>query len=531
MISFLSRWARATFDYNPTFPLSAVLLMAGMKKLVHEGALDAGNAGTTLAGVSILQGYELALLGVALLALWPRRIVYETTAVLIIFGFARFAAPFVVIGFAVEGHPVEAALAGALLAVLMAFKNEALARWIVPMSRGERLYDGALFAIGAAGFPLLAYGLARGTGGEFSYDTARLLELAAWWVLALVLAPIARLVPDLAASSPLHVPGPTAVLRAWLTRRTGLALVGLPFLLLSSLWLGGNGSELFFFLPLALVVLATIASVARAAGVAMPPALAHAPAALALFVLAAPRDLLLGRVPVLSQASALLVFLPVAAGALPLLVPGEARRGLRSLALVAGVAPLRLVPGWVEGELYLLGLASLFVAVGLVRRSDRLVAQGIAASAALAVHLASWGPHGAEGPGTVATASQLALALATALALLVAWRVPVSRLAAPLVLSIASFALVFEVVRGVPADPTVLLGLAACGAAAVLGRRQGRASIARVAGAGAVALLGRRFGSGIDPGLGLVLLAFGSIGAGTAIALRRERLERERVAA
>src|SRR5256885_2292458 len=97
MLGWLARWIRTTFDYNPTFPLSAFLLLAGLKRLSHDGFLDFSRASSTLAGVSILQGYELCLLGVALLVLWPRRIAYETTAVLILFGLVRFAAPFVAI--------------------------------------------------------------------------------------------------------------------------------------------------------------------------------------------------------------------------------------------------------------------------------------------------------------------------------------------------------------------------------------------------------------------------------------------------
>src|SRR5271163_4504720 len=125
MLGWLSRWVRATFEFNPTFPLSAFFLLGGLKVLARGGGeLGMASEGATLGGLSILEGYELCLLAAALVVLWPRKIVYETTAILIIFGFVRFAAPFVVIGFAVEGHPWEAALLGALLALLMVVKTE-----------------------------------------------------------------------------------------------------------------------------------------------------------------------------------------------------------------------------------------------------------------------------------------------------------------------------------------------------------------------------------------------------------------------
>src|SRR5947199_111999 len=103
-MGWLSRWIRTTFDYNPTFPLSALLLLAGVKQLASEGTFDAATLGGTVGGLSIVQLYEIVLLGVALFVLWPRRIVYETTSILIIFSIVRFAAPFLVTGFAAEGH-------------------------------------------------------------------------------------------------------------------------------------------------------------------------------------------------------------------------------------------------------------------------------------------------------------------------------------------------------------------------------------------------------------------------------------------
>src|SRR5262245_30025712 len=121
----IARWIRTTFDYNPTFPISALLLMAG---LGMWGSFDATDAGSTVSGLAVVQAYELALLGTALFILWPRRIAYETTSILIIFSIVRWAAPFLSAALAAEGRPVEAALIGSALALLAAGKTWAIAR-------------------------------------------------------------------------------------------------------------------------------------------------------------------------------------------------------------------------------------------------------------------------------------------------------------------------------------------------------------------------------------------------------------------
>jgi hypothetical protein len=418
MLAWIARWTRATFDYNPTFPLSALLLLGGMKCLARDGTPDTVSTAEVAGGIGLLQAYELCLLGVALLALWPRRIRYETTSILIIFGIMRFAAPFIAIAYAIEGRPLEAAGLGASLAVLMTLKSEAIARRIVPASVRERAYDALLYAIAAVGLPVLAWALSTGTGRTISFDTARLLQLGAWWALALLLAPLALRVPDLRGEHPLEVASPTKVFSAWAVRRTGLSLIGLPLLLGSALVLGGNRPVLAFFAPLALVILAAIAAIARAAGAETPRWFTHAPAAAAAGFLLAPLDTLVGRAHFVTQPLLLLAFLPLAAAAVPLIAPGAARSGLRSLALVAGAAPLAFAPTWLDAELYALGVSSAVALVGCAMQRRTL-----------------------------------------------AW-------------------------RGV----IVASGLAA-----------------------------RRWGQGIDPGIALIVLAFASIGAGTAIALRRER--------
>lgn len=529
MLRWTARWVRTTFDYNPTFPLSAFLLLAGLKRLASDGFLDFGQAGSTLAGLSILQGYELCLLGVALLVLWPKRIAYETTAIFILFGLARFAAPFVAISFAAEGHPFEAALMGLGVAALSIGKTEAIARRVLPAEPRERLYDGALQLLACVGMPLVTHGLSKGTGDAFSHDTARLLQLGAWWGLAVLLVPLAFRLPDLGRSSPLHVPGPTAVFHGWAARRTGLNLIGMPFLLGSALWLGGNEPVFLQVFPLLLVVFAVAAAVTRAGGVEAPAWLAHAPAGIATALVLLPMDVLVGRAHFVSQGVALLAFLPLAAAAVPLIARGQARSGLRSLAVVAGLAPLVLARSAHDAELYALGVAVLLAAVGFAKRSDRLVSQGAIAAAVLGAHLAlqSGGKGGTALP-LLTTPSEVVLALGALFATLVALRLRDAKLATTIALTGCFGPVGIEAIRGEPGAQTILVALAASSAAAYLGWRQGRPAIVKSAGASVAVLLARRFGAEIGSGAGLIVLAFGSIGAGTYIALRRERLESER---
>jgi hypothetical protein len=519
LLRWLARWVRATFEFNPTFPLSACFLLAGLK-LLAKGSLDTASATPTLAGLSILEGYELCLLLAALAVLWPRKIVYETTSILIIFGVVRFAAPFVVIGFAVEGHPHEAALLGAVVAALMIAKTEVLSRRILPASKGERLYDHALFTLASVGLPLLAHGLAQGSASTFSYDTARLLQLAAWWGLALLLAPIAVGAPVPGPASPLYVPSPTAVFSAWAVRRTGSAIVGLPFLLGSALWLGGNEPVLAFLLPVALVVAGVVGAMARAAGYATPRFLAYVPAAAGAFVLACPRELLLGRSEFISHEACALAFLPLAAAAVPLVARGHERRAWRGLAVVVGAAPLRFVATLEAGELYLLVLTGLVLAAGLVRRRDAVVAAASLPFALLATNLAWQGDHALE--------SQLLFAFTGTLAVLVAWRLPRFELASGVAVLLGAVATGSECIHGVPEDRTLVIALAATGALALLGWRQDSLRVVKGAAAGSALLVGRRYAHEIEPGVVLVGLAFASIGAGTAIAVRRERRIAER---
>jgi hypothetical protein len=128
-MSHLTRWLRATFDFNPAFPLSALALLIGLRLLAEEGGAQGPLAEALLAS-GILQAYEALLLGVGLLILWPRRVTYETTAILIILGVVRFAAPFLAARLAGEGELVAALALGLGTWALSTFKVEAAARRI-----------------------------------------------------------------------------------------------------------------------------------------------------------------------------------------------------------------------------------------------------------------------------------------------------------------------------------------------------------------------------------------------------------------
>ncbi len=167
------------------------------------------------------------------------------------------------------------------------------------------------------------------------------------------------------------------------------------------------------------------------------------------------------------------------------------------------------------GELYLLVLAGLVVAAGLVRRRDAIVAAASLPCALLASNLAWQGDHAAE--------SQLLFAFVGTLAVLVAWRLPRFELASGVAVLLGAVAVGSECAHGVPEDRTLLVALAACGALALLGWRQENLRTVKAAATGSVALVGRRFAHQIEPGVVLVGLAFASIGAGTVIAVRRER--------
>ena len=143
----IARWLRTTFDFNPAFPLSALALLIGLRLLAEEGGVQAPFAEALLAS-GILQAYEVLLLGVALLVLWPRKVAYETTAILIILGVVRFAAPFMAARLAGEGELGAALILGFATWALSTGKVEVAARRLgLDWTWRERLWDALLFGV------------------------------------------------------------------------------------------------------------------------------------------------------------------------------------------------------------------------------------------------------------------------------------------------------------------------------------------------------------------------------------------------
>lgn len=508
-MGWLARWVRTTFDYNPTFPISALLLLLGLRLLDREGALDVQSLGGTAGGVGVLQAYEVALLGLALAVLWPRRIAYETTAVLIIFGVVRYAAPFLIIGHAAEGSRGSAVALGAGLAALMALKDRALLRGVGLDARGwERAHDALLYGLACVALPLLAQGLATWTGGALSHAGARGVQVAVCWGFALLLAPLAVGLPDLGREGPLRSRRPAALWR-------GLSVTGLSALLANALWLGGDAPVPYALLPLALVSAAVFGTISRACGLAGDRWTIHLPALAALAVLAAPLEMLLGRTPALGRAQALLLFLPVAAAALPLLAPARWRDGLSSLGAVAALAPLTQARSAHDVEVYALLVLLAVAGLGAIRRDDRTLWPATLAAALVATHLA-WRPLGDAGLTLVPLGSGAGLLM------LVAWRCPEARVTAGVAAALVLAPGAVEVVRG-PAGPALLLLVAGGGGLAALGLRRDERVLAHLGLALPVAGGLRRVVDDLDPGLTLVLLAFAALPLGTVIALRRER--------
>lgn len=510
---WLTAWLRATFDYNPTFPISALLLLVGLRMLGHRGTLDAETLAGAAGGLTVLQGYELLLLGAALLVLWPRRIVYETTSILVILGVVRWAAPFVVTGFAADGEaPLGAALLGAGVAGLMTWKVRAVQRAVgLDLTTAERAWDGVLYGAASIGLPVLAWWLAAATGRTLEHDAARLLHLGAWWGAALLVAPLALGLPELGVTRrPLGSRRPAAVWR-------DLGALAFPLLLGNALWLGGDGPTPAALLPLALAVPAVLFAHARAAGLDPGAWSAHLPAAVVLVAAFAPQAWLLGRVAVAPRAGLLLALVPLAACAVPLVSPDRLRAGLRSVAVAAALTPLAVAPSLRDAEGYLLlAAATLATAGAVVRRGDWL-AFGALAAAPLAAHLLRL-----ELGGALLGASGLIAAVA-------AWRLPSDDLAARVPLGASLLVVAAEQVAGDQFTGGLVAAALADGLAlTALGLRRGERGCAGLGAAVGLSVAGRAglspLAAAVDPGLALVLLAFAAVPAGTWIAVRRERV-------
>lgn len=517
LLTWFARWLRATFDVNPLFPISALLLLAGVRLLATDGTVtqggtfDASSPGDVALGLVVFQAFELLLLAAALFVLWPRRIAYETCSALRVFALLRFAGPFLVIGVAVEGpgltrQPLAATLLGLGLTGLMVLKGEAAVRRVgLDLRPWERGLEYGLFALAAIGFPLLADRLAGWIGTSLDAQGARGVQLGAWWGLAFLLAPLTRGLPDLGASGALRSRRPSATWRV-------VSLVAYPLLLWRTLEMAGApGTPLLAFFPLLLLGPAVVGAIGRAAGFARILPLEHLPALLGAALLLGDERALLG--DVLSRPQALALWLPLAGLALPLLAPGRGVAGLRSLGLLAAAAPLRLLPGGEPVAQYVLLLGGLLVGTGAVLRAEALVLWG----SLLAVPAGLYLGRGAQ--------LEVILAGSTLLSTLVAVRLPEAPLARAL--AATSYALGWGLLlpaREVGPATGLLLVLAGAGIAG-LGLRSGARSLAWAAGASLLGQGGWHLRDQVQPGLILIGLAFAGIPLGTWIAVRRQEAE------
>src|SRR5262249_36538911 len=143
-------------------------------------------------------------------------------------------APFLTAALAAEGRPVEAALIGSGLAVLAAGKTWAITRKVgLDARRWELGWDVLLHAGTAAGLPMLVHAISSRFGNALSIKAVHGVELAAWWLVAIALAPLAAGLPDLGRARPLGSRRPAAVWRA-------LTFVGVSALTWNGLWIAGS---------------------------------------------------------------------------------------------------------------------------------------------------------------------------------------------------------------------------------------------------------------------------------------------------
>lgn len=501
----LARWLRTTFDYNPAFPLSALALLVGLRLLADEGGAQAPLAEALLSS-GILQAYEVLLLGVALLVLWPRKVTYESTAILIILGVVRFAAPFMAARLAGEGQLGAALVLGLTTWLLSTAKVEVAARRFgLDWTWRERVWDALLFAVGCLALPLLAERLATQTGLELSHRAARLIQLAAWWGLAALLAPLALGQESLGQAGPLRSRRPALVWRA-------VTFVGVALLACNALWIGGDLPRPLALIPLIFVAIAVGSHVVRAWGGEVWPHFAHVPALFLAIGIFGGETLSRG-LPITANHALALLAIPCAL-AVPLLVrePHDRRRGARSLALVAAAAPLPALPA--SGVMaYGLLISLLFFAWNLRRRRDLPVAVATLASAVLLYLL------GAQITGVALWGAVAALALC--------WRETEGDLAVPAAYLLTLVPGPLACLSGPPELVALACFSAAAGAAALLARRQRDGFMLRAACLCLALPIGRKVTVGASPAHLLLGAAFAGIPLGTWLALRREARARE----
>jgi hypothetical protein len=513
----LTSWLRTTIEYNPTFPISSLILMAGVYRLLAPvaGAIDVEHVGAT---ASVLAGYELVLVGLALFVLWPRRIVYETTSALVIEGVLRFA-PAVTLLLLDPRENLGAIVAlGTAATALQALRAELAVRLAGLDARPwERIHASVVGLVASVGFPCFARFLL--TAGSSARPAASLGAA----LVAVGIAPAFLFLGrgPLASERPLGSRQPIVVARILDT-----IFVGVLFVL--SLWLNDVHLAWGSFAPFALLaLLLVVASSAALRGDGLPGSLAGRIAAgagvLALILVGACHPLA-GRS--LSPELLLAMNLPLALGLAAFLArkfPSTAARLGEKLALIAlAAAPLRLLPSGETAAAYLGALSALTLVFALARKLERLAVATVAAGLAAVVLL-----------GRLDLGAALAIAGA-GLALMGSLRFGSSgiaeRVGTWILIASGVVALALHGPRPLGLDTPSLdayAGLAALAIAFLRGRT--RAHLAALVGDATLVFLepGHALAAAVvartGDGVLLVALAFLALPVGVLVALRRER--------
>lgn len=516
-MSWMQKWLRATFQYNPSFPISALLLLLGLVCLSENGSFVSGDWLGPGVNLGILQGYEGILLATLLLLLWPRKIVYESTSILIIFAIIRYAAPFIIIGMAGNQNLPMMLIFGLVLSFLMIVKTQfVLTRVGLPHHKWEKLFDSSAYILCALVFPMIAEALASYTGSAFSLFTARLIQWLCWWSLAGFLFLLCRGLPDLGCSKPLKSRRGSALWRC-------LTIIALPFLLGNALWVGGELPVLMYLLPLPLAIVSVVQYVRKAYGLSGTFHEYSLPAILSALVLITPKVILLGGLSTLSRHAAFALFFPVAALTIPVIAPHNKRKAVTLLCSVAVIAPIVLMPSFVFKELYMLTLSICLLSWGLRVRNDRLVGISSLLAGFMIFHLSS--------PLAGAPVALTLFTLASAICLLSAWRQP-GPLTLALAMNVSGVAFIYGVSQS-PVGVDVFL-FSACSAAA-LAFLCWRYNFRR-AGIAAAFLPTLLVGGHIQPstiqinyGYLFIFLAFAAVPVGIGVALKREAESKDEI--
>jgi hypothetical protein len=510
----LTEWLKATVRYNPSFPISALLLVAGIYRLLAPVAGTEDIYAASCAGTSVVVAYELMLAAIALLVLWPRRVVYETRVLLRIEGALRYAPAFTLLLL----DPLRDL--GTMLAigigtwVLMTVRAELAVRATkLAAAPWERRHAAALSLVGTVGIPLFV-ALLLGAGGY-----GRAIASFGGGVLALLVAP-AFLFLDR---------GPAPEDRPFGTRVSAvvarlLDTTALSGLYLTALWLGHVQLDLAAYVPFVLLGALAVASATHVLG-GRPFELATlVPGVVASgLVLLPPADLARN----MSFPALLSAMLPLTCG----LAWFFARKwpeslgpaGARIAYLATAIAPLRALP---HGLLVPYGVALVSVVLGitLLRRLEKAFVAISAVTTLVAVVAL---PPVRDGFLPLVVGPVAGTALIVAAVFRFDPRGTAFRVGALLLLTSAGLGLVVRPPSALlvgPDELAVLLGGAALGLALVRARTRWHA--ATLALYVALLLAGPLWTplSRVHDGVLLIGLAFLGLPIGVAIALRRERI-------